>query len=552
MGVPASGQAPVGDMQTTQQRLRRLVDANRSIVREVSLPAVLRRIVDAARDLTGARYAALAVLGEDGAVAEFLWSGLSDESAAALGRKPDGHGVLGSMLHDHAVVRIADVSRHEEFTGFPDGHPEVRSFLGVPIQLPDAVVGTLYLADRELGEFTAEDEDLMLGLAAPAGIAIRNAQLCEECRRRLDWLRARAAVSRHIVADDLTRAVDTITAGVRRLADADTVRLVRRCDDHTMEVIAAAGTGADRVRGTRYQRADSVADAAVQNGSGLLVSGLDGRPEAGLDPGPEPGAGPLMALPLMALPRSGERGVTGALLVGRQRSGRPFTAMDLELADGFAAAAVVALEVAEGRSAEQRLAVFEDRDRVARDLHDHVIQRLFAVGLRVQTLIEAVPDAATQARLADIIGDVDETIRSLRDAISTLRRPPAAGLEQTLRSAVEAVTPTLPIRPGLVLAGPLHRVQDPALMLDVEAVVLEGLGNVGRHAGVSWAEVRVEATTDRLEVCIRDDGCGTVADCEHGGLANLRRRAQQHGGTSTVTCPQNGGTNLSWTIPVTL
>ncbi len=547
MGVPPSGPASAGDVQSTQRRLRRLLDANRSIVGEVSLSAVLGRIVEAARDLAGARYAALGVAGSDGGIDDFICVGMTADVAEAIGHNPQGEGVLGALLVDRTVIRMPEIDRHEQFRGFPAGHPPIRSFLGVPIEVADAVLGALYLADRVGGEFTAEDEDLMLGLAAMAGFAIQNAKLYEECHRRLDWLKARAAVSRHIVADDPIRAVGTITTSLLQLADADAVWVVRGREDGAMEVLAAEGSGAERIRGARYQRAGSVADAAIRKGSGLLITDPDGYHETRIDPGRSRGPDALMVLPLRT-----EHGMAGALLVARHRFGRPFTPVDLELADGFAAATAVALEVADVRSTEHRLAVFEDRDRVARDLHDHVIQRLFAVGLRLQSLTEAVPDPAAQLRLGDVIGDVDETIRSLRTAISTLRHPPGAGLRETVLSVVDAMTPTLPGRPEVVLAGELDRLTDAALILDVEAVVLEGLSNIGRHARARWATVRIELKASELEVLIRDDGCGIPPGRRRSGLDNLRRRARQHGGRLMVTCPKHGGTNLSWTIPVTL
>jgi signal transduction histidine kinase len=550
MAEPIPGTVAAADPPATQQRLRRLLDANRSIVSELSLAGVLQRIVEAARDVVGAEYAALGVFGQDGAMEQFIHVGVSDEVVQAIGQHPKGLGVLGALLEDPGTIRTRRISEHRRFGRFPAGHPHLQSFLGVPIQVPGSVFGIIYLADRDEGEFTSEDEELVLALAATAGIAIENARLYEESRHRQEWLRARAEVARSIAASDQDAALELIVESVRRLAAADIVWIAHpHGDTGRLDVLAADGAGAEEIRHTRYERDGSLAGAALQRRSGVILAGAESYHEADVLPATIGRLGPVMAVPL----GTDNRSAAAVVVVGRVLGRRQFTGSDLEMADSFATAAAIAMELAEARITEERLALFEDRERIARDLHDHVIQRLFAMGLRLQSVSEGLDDPEFRNRMADVLFDVDETIRSLRTAISTLReRPAGAGLRNTVLAVVETMSAVLPRRPEVIMLGPLDTITDPELVPDVEAVLREGLSNVARHAGAQRVTIRVEMTANELEVRICDDGCGIPPGSQRSGLTNLRRRARQYGGTLIVTSPEDGGTNLSWTIPVEL
>jgi signal transduction histidine kinase len=281
----------------------------------------------------------------------------------------------------------------------------------------------------------------------------------------------------------------------------------------------------------------------------VILAGAESYHEADVLPATIGRLGPVMAVPL----GTDNRSAAAVVVVGRVLGRRQFTGSDLEMADSFATAAAIAMELAEARITEERLALFEDRERIARDLHDHVIQRLFAMGLRLQSVSEGLDDPEFRNRMADVLFDVDETIRSLRTAISTLReRPAGAGLRNTVLAVVETMSAVLPRRPEVIMLGPLDTITDPELVPDVEAVLREGLSNVARHAGAQRVTIRVEMTANELEVRICDDGCGIPPGSQRSGLTNLRRRARQYGGTLIVTSPEDGGTNLSWTIPVEL
>jgi signal transduction histidine kinase len=536
-------------MLTTQDRLRSLVQANRSIVSELSLPGVLRRIVEAARDVARAQYAALCVLGPDGGLDQFVHVGMDDETVARISELPQARGILGTLMDNPAPIRLNDLTRDPRHIGFPDGHSPMRSFLGVPIQVPGAVFGFLCLTEREGGEFTPEDEELVLAMAATAGIAIENARLYEESRQRQEWLRARAEVARNLSTADASDNLQRIAESVLRLASADVVSVVRPEPDTGMvKVVAAIGVGADDLLNARYERAGSLAGAAMERRSGLIFDRTDSYVETTICPVYADCLGAVMALPLVA-----EHGTAGAVVVGRHRGGRPFTESDLEMADSFAGQAAVAMELAEARVDQERLALLQDRDRIARDLHDHVIQRLFAIGLSLQSVAAGHPDSRSGARLVEIVGDVDTTIQQIRTVIFALRDsadPSNSGLRSSVLSVVATAASTLPHRPDVLFDGPLDTVVDHELISDVEAVAREALSNVARHARAQHTEVRVAVDDHDLEVRISDDGCGISGLGRRSGLENLRRRAQRYGGELKINSSVSTGTTLSWTVPI--
>ena len=389
---------------TAQQRLRRLLKANHSIVQELSLPAVLRRLVATAKDVSGARYAALGVIGNDGMLEQFLHVGMGDDTVQAIGELPKGRGVLGALIDDPTPIRLTRIDEDPRSSGFPDGHPQMTTFLGVPIRSRDAVFGNLYLTDRaDGGAFTAEDEELVLALAATAGIAIENARLYEESRRRQEWLRASGEVSRRLLDPeaDYSETLHEIATSVKRLASADVVTLVRPTSDHPvqLEVIVATGAAERELVGIRYPTDNSIAWRAMQDGQGVRVAFVDQHPDVYLHLRPYVPVSQAMALPLQ-----GETGPRGAIVAGRLMPHAPFTASDLDMAQTFAGQAAIALELSDARADQQRLGVLEDRDRIARDLHDHVIQRLFAAGLSLQSIAATVGDDAVQAPGSDSRG----------------------------------------------------------------------------------------------------------------------------------------------------
>ena len=533
-----------------QHRLRRLLEANHSIVQELSLDAVLRRLVATARDVSGARYAALGVIGGDGMLEQFLHVGMEDDTVQAIGELPKGRGVLGVLINDPKPIRLTRIDQDPRSSGFPDGHPQMTTFLGVPIRSRNEVFGNLYLADRADGEpFTAQDEESVLALAATAGIAIENARLYEESRRRQEWLRASGEVSRQLLDPeaDYSETLHEIATSVKRLASADVVTLVRPTSDHPvqLEVTVATGAAERELIGIRYPTDNSIAWRAMQDGQGVRVAFVDQHPDVYLHLRPYVPVSQAMALPLL-----GDAGPRGAIVAGRLIPHPPFTASDLDMAETFAGQAAIALELSDARADQQRLGVLEDRDRIARDLHDHVIQRLFAAGLSLQSIAATIGDDAVKARLGRTVEELDETIRQIRTRIHALQEDSSQSLRGTALAVVDQLAPLLPARPDVSLVGALDTITDEATIADVEAVLRESLTNVTKHAQATQVRVRIQAGKERLYVTVIDNGVGLGRSTRRSGLENLNQRAERQGGYLEVGDSAEGGLRLRWSIPI--
>ena len=535
---------------TAQERLRRLLTANRSIVQELSLPAVLHRIVATARDVADARYAALGVIGADGLLEQFLHVGLDEEKVRAIGELPKGRGVLGALIEDPKPIRLTRIAEDPRSSGFPAGHPPMTTFLGVPIRSRDSVFGNLYLTDRiDGGPFTAEDEELVLALAATAGIAIENARLYEESRRRQEWLRASGEISRQLLDPEAehSETLHRIATSVKRLASADVVTLVRPVEDDPsrLEVVVATGAAERELVGLRYPTQDSMAWQAMQQGHGVRVEAVDQLPGVYLHLRPY-----VPVCQAMALPLRGETGPRGAIVAGRITPHTPFTDADLDMAETFAGQAAIALELSDARADQQRLGVLLDRWRIAGDLHDHVIQRLFAAGLSLQSIAATVNEKSTEQLLTRTVNELDETIRQIRSTIFALREDSSRSVRGAAITVVDQLGPVLPVRPDIQLVGPLDTVVDDAIIGDVEAVLRESLTNVVKHAQATRIRVRIQGDGRRLAVTVTDNGIGLGNSTRRSGLENLQRRAERYGGDFSVGNAPEGGLRLQWSIPL--
>ena len=528
-----------------QDRLRRLLRANRAVVAELSLAGVLHRIVEAARELARAEYAALGVIGSDGSLEQFIHVGMDEATVVAIGELPKGRGLLGALIADPEPIRLVSIGEDDRSSGFPPHHPPMQSFLGVPIRSRNQVYGNLYLSNQVAGAFSAEDQDLVLALAATASIAIENARLYEESQRRQAWLRASADIGAVLLAPQTQDPLELILDIMKRLAGADTATVVRQANKPGMlQVETAIGVGADGLRGLRYPAENSLVELALRSGHGAGGDTL-GSSEAyagHLSHALDSGA-------VMAVPLGGNTGQRVALGLARAKGRPSFEPADLEMAEAFARHAAVAIELMEARASQQRLAVLEDRDRIARDLHDHVIQRLFAAGLSMQSLASAIGQPEHAQRLGRIVDDLDETIRQIRSSIFELQNPPTLprGVRATVLAVAEQLTPLLGFQPTVRFVGPVDTLVDGAVVADVEAVVREGMTNVAKHARATTLEVAVLADASSLSVTIRDNGVGIGDPGRHSGLRNLRARAEKHSGALVVQLGESGGTELRWT-----
>ena len=348
-----------------------------------------------------------------------------------------------------------------------------------------------------------------------------------------------------------------IARQARQVANADVVTVVLpTADGQRLIVEVAAGQGADELTAFTFAIENTLIGVAFNSGQPVLVGDINEEPQYTVHLSEVVPVGPVMVLPL-----GGAERVRGALVIGRLHGRHRFSEADLEMAMTFANHAAVALELADARADQQRIVLLEDRDRIARDLHDHVIQRLFAIGLTVQSVASGLGDDERGARLPRVVSDIDETIRQTRTSIFQLRGPlgPEQGTVRAQLLAVAAeVSPVLGFEPSLRFSGPIDAVVPEPVVDDLVAVLREALTNVARHAHASHVEVDVTTTTKELSMEVADDGVGISANGRSSVLANLRQRAEQHGGSLTLETgtpgpsqPTNEGTCLRWTIPLT-
>jgi signal transduction histidine kinase len=535
----------------TQGRLRGLLRATQLVTGELELAAMLRRIVEAARELIGARYAALGVLAPAGGLAEFVNTGLPAGAAETIGHLPEGKGLLGALIDDPRPIRLRRLGEDPRAVGFPPGHPPMSTFLGVPIRVRGEVFGNLYLTESSRGEFTAEDEELLTALAAAAGAAVTQARLYQAAWARGEWMQASVALTRQVLAAEPGSDVQPLRSAAERsrdIADAELVVLVRPDDPGWLYVDVAIGPHAATLSGRRLPVEESLAGEVFTTGRPERVAQL--VHQAGLA---QLLAGELELGPVLAVPLIGSREVHGVLCVARRLGRNAFTAEDLEMAGGFANHAALAIELAEARAEQQRAALFGDRERIAADLHDHVIQRLFAAGLSLQALVGPLGPGPLGDRLLAAIRSLDETILQIRSSIFQLQqesRVADTGVRARLLGVLADLTPALGFEPAIRFSGGLEGTVSDDLLEDVLGVVREALTNVARHAAAQTAEASVAASAGRLAVEITDDGRGIGERSRTSGLGNLQRRAAARGGTCTVEPRLPSGTRLAWTVPL--
>ena len=535
-------------------RMRSLIQASAAVVEELDLTAVLRRIAEAGMDLANARYGALGVIAPDGSLEQFIHVGIDDALAAQIGDLPTGHGVLGALIHDQQPIRIHDVAQDARSAGFPDHHPPMRTFLGVPVRVRGEMYGNLYLTDRRDGDFTAEDEELLTALAATAGIAIDNARLFEESRRRQRWSAAAAEVSAALVSAHPDAALALIAERVTALADADVVCVLLPTGEHSFFVDVARGEASSGFEGVHLPRVGLLSNRAFDRAQPVVAD--EPTPDGFLNAGgfaTEADGTPITFGPTMAIPLAATHAPTGVLLVVRRRGRQRFSTADLDMAADFASQASVALEIARGRADGERLALLQDRSRIARDLHDHVIQRLFAAGLGLQVTSNMVDDERIRSRISTEIGSLDAAISEIRTAIFAMTANPTRrpSLRHRIIDTVGEATPGLASAPSLSFAGAVDLLVPDAMADDAVAVVREALANVARHAHASTTAITVVADDQSVIIEIIDDGIGMPdVITRASGTRNLAHRAQSWGGTCTIERADAGGTRVRWMAPL--
>jgi signal transduction histidine kinase len=534
---------------TTRDRVHGLLDAVVAVGGQLDLEVVLRRIVEAAVGLVDARYGALGVVGEGGSLAEFIPIGLDDAEIRAIHHWPEGRGLLGELITHPQALRLADIASHPGSFGFPDGHPPMRTFLGVPVRIRDEVYGNLYLTEkRGGGEFDDEDQAVVVSLAAAAGVAIENARLYEEARRRQRWLQASAEVTRLLLTGAETAEVlGLVTQQVLELAGADLAVLALPEDGVRGLVIRyAAGLDAEQTQGLVLPP-DSLSAHVAATGEPVTVEDFSRDDRVAVVAREHILLGPAAIFPL-GIPGH----VRGVLTVGRAPGSMPLTAAAAELAESFADQAGIALELADARQNAEQVAVLKDRERIARDLHDLVVQRLYATGMSLQGAMPLISRPEANDRVSRAIDALDETIKEIRSAIFGLQLPvyrEQPGLRDRILGIVAEMTELLGYPPSLSFAGDLDRGVPAEVAAQLLLVLREALSNAVRHAHASQVEVTVAAAQD-LVLVVRDNGAGLTGSARRSGLANLTQRAAQLGGTLHLGPAGESGTELRWQVPL--
>lgn len=533
-------------VQITQERLRALLAASQAIVEESDLSEVLRRIAEAAVSLVDAEYGALGVIAPEGDSLEaFIFVGMPESEAEQIGHLPTGHGLLGALIADPRPIRLPHMADDDRASGFPAHHPRMDSFLGVPVRVRGEVFGNLYLTNCRHGHFTAEDEQLVGALATTAGFAVENARLLDQARTRERWMISAAELSAAVLSSPTQTAFDLIAGRVHDQPDIDKVTVLLT-DETTpdLRVVAARGVDESALLGSVFDAAAVCVGAALDAGH---VLAFPSGPASGADPlrifgdGVE---GAAVVAPLRTHAR-----LWGAVCIAREPGGRRFTETETQSVADLASRASIALELAHAREEAQRALLADDRQRIARDLHDHVIQQLFGTGLTLQAAAAALPPGPGTERIGDSIAQLDDAISQIRTVVFALSHRDSTSLRHRVIDVVAELTASLPRPAAIRFTGPVDHAVVGSLATEIVAVTRELLSNAVRHARADRISVDVTVADGIVVVTVEDDGRGIPASGRRSGLTNLEQRADARGG-SFVWESSAKGTSARWTAPL--
>ena len=519
---------------------------------DLDLDATLHRIVTAAMELTGARYGALGVRASDGTLLSFLHSGMPVDTAAQIGHLPVGKGVLGVLLDHPEPLRLDDLREHPQAVGFPEHHPPMGAFLGVPITIRQLTFGSLYLTEPTVGAtFSEADEVAARALASAAAVAIDNARLFDRVRLTAEWMEASRAITTSLVAEGgpVAKPLTMIAERVRQLTGSEQAIVLVPVDAslpaeevETLVVTAAVGILSKEVVGQRVPVEGSTTGGVFRSGEPVITESFRHPIQAFTDIGQRP----AIVMPLRAHPR----GTLGVLAVARNQNDTSFDSSFLDLVSDFADHAAVALVLAESQQQARELSVISDRERIAHDLHDHVIQRLFAAGMNLQGTIARSRSPEISQRLSHIVDDLQGTIDEIRSRIFALQTPRGdVGLGQQVQAAINDLTENRDIETTVRMSGPLTAV-DETVAEHATSVVTEAVSNAVRHSGAAHLTVEI-CVADELTINVVDDGRGIdPAVARRSGLANMQRRAELVGGSCVLSERPGGGTHVRWVAPL--
>ena len=537
----------------TERRDRKdvLLEAGLTLASELSLPMVLQRIVDLAAEVTDARYGALGVIGDNEELVEFITTGISARQRRDIGALPRGRGVLGHLIKEPHAIRISNIADHRRSVGFPPNHPPMRSFLGAPVKALGRVFGNIYLAEKRGAlEFSAEDEASLVVLATQAGVAIANASLYEETRLRERWLNALRDITNDILSGaEAESMLGDIAEHARALATAEAAAIVTLGSTPGQLVVAAAvGAHASELQGQPVPADGSISGDVIRTGKALVLEDVSADPRAHQPTVRLGRHGPALFVPL----RVGGR-ATGTLMVANLKGGRRFDEQALRLVETFADQASVAIEYGRAQADLRRLGLMEERERIAKELHDGIIQSLFAVGMGLQGTALLAGSPETTTRIEGAVGELDRVIRDLRNYIFGLRPGILADrqLDQALRELGEEIQKRTPARVEVEVDAEVAA-NVSSRSHQIVQLTREALSNVARHAQARHSMVRLARRGATAVLTIEDDGVGfdMRSDSAGNGLRNMRERAEAMGGSLRVASQAGKGTKLRVTFPV--
>lgn len=519
----------------------------------LDLDATLHRIISAARELTSAPYGALAVRDRHANLISFVHEGMDAETVRRIGHHPVGKGLLSLSLLDTPALRMDDLTAHPAAAGFPEHHPAMRAFLAVPITIRGAVFGNLYLTHvDEARVFSDADEMAARALAFAAAVAIDNAQVFERERMSVKWIEASREITTALLSrtEPHRRPMQLIAERACALTDAEQAIVLVPADPgepgnpevDTLVVSAAVGLPAADVLGQRVPVRGSTSGAVFKSGEPLITDEFRYPIQAFTDAGRRP----AIVMPLRARDE-----VVGVIAIARGTEQPPFDESYLDLVRDFATHAAIALALAAAREDARQLAVLADRERIAHDLHDHVIQRLFAAGMDLQGTLARARSPEVADRLNRTLDDLQTIIEEIRTTIFALRSP--AAVPGDFRHRIQRVIAELTENRDLVttvrMDGPMTAV-GAELAEHAEAVTAEAVSNAVRHSGASRLTVQI-GVADMFTLDVIDNGRGIASgNTRRSGLANMTRRAEQLGGSCEISSPPGGGTRVHWTAPL--
>lgn len=531
---------------STDDRIRTFLTVMPRLLRAERPPAAaLRDIADVARALFDARYSGAALLEEDGSCSASSFSGLPPDVARTLQSDPEGFPLLTVAKDQVGTLRTGAPDATPGPVQLPDAHPPVSHLLAVPLRAQGHVLGVLYVGDRDDGQpFSASDEQLLQTAGGLLGAAMSNAQLLRDALHARSWMRAATGITQELFAGELKQPLQQIADRVHELADADFVGLTV-LEDGALVVRHATGPELDPlVVGTQLPlERSTLAERTISSGRGHVVGALDPEAREALHSWTGIEVGPAMMLPLR-----GADGVLGVMFVGRELGAWRFTETDVEIAGSFANHAAVAVELANARQVAEQLQLLEERTRIGRDLHDHVVQRLYGTGMSLQRVVSSL-EGAPMERVSGAITTLDDTIRQIRNTIMTLRSPDEDGtLESLVADIAGEAAPLLGFRPAVALEEPTGELSGP-LASDLAACLREGVSNIVRHAQAGHVEIHAAVDGASLLLTLRDDGVG-IQSTRRSGLENMNTRVQRYGGRLEVTSAPGQGTQLCWWVPL--